>query len=99
MDCLFPMMYFDGNHYYPFLADWNENTSGRMVVPGLGIYFLNPGEKNWPLLTVRRQMNVARHIGLHGQAFFRARFLVNNEKNLYHWLRNSFYATPALVLL
>lgn len=97
MDCLFPMMYFDGNHYYPFLADWNENTSGRMVVPGLGIYFLNPGEKNWPLLTVRRQMNVARHIGLHGQAFFRARFLVNNEKNLCHWLRNSFYATPALV--
>lgn len=74
MDMLFPMMYFDGNHYYPFLADWKEHDAGRPVVPGLGIYFLNSREKNWPLLTVQRQMNVARSEGLGGQAFFRTRF-------------------------
>ena len=32
-----------------------------------------------------------------GQAFFRARFLLNNEKGLYDWLKNIFYAQPALV--
>lgn len=48
MDMLFPMMYFDGDHYYPFLADWKENDYGRPVVPGLGIYFLNEREKIGP---------------------------------------------------
>lgn len=97
MDMLFPMMYFDGDHYYPFLADWHENEYGREVIPGLGIYFLNPREKDWPLLTVQRQMNVARSHGLGGQAFFRAKFLLRNEKGLLDWLRTDFYAHPALV--
>lgn len=97
MDWLFPMMYFDGVHYYPFLADWKENDAGRMVVPGLGIYFLNAGEKNWPLLNVQRQMNVARGQGLGGQAFFRAKFLLDNEKGLYDWICRDFYLQPALV--
>lgn len=38
MDMLFPMMYFDGDHFYPFLANWKENDFGRPIVPGLGIY-------------------------------------------------------------
>ncbi len=97
MDLLFPMMYFDGDHYYPFLADWREHDAGRDVVPGLGIYFLSEREKNWPLLTVERQLNVARSQGLSGQAFFRAKFLLNDVKGLYTWLRNDFYAHPALV--
>lgn len=97
MDMLFPMMYFDGKHFYPFLQDWKEHDYGRPVVPGLGIYFLNPHEKNWPLLTVRRQMNVSRQAGLGGTAHFRTRFLLNNEKGLYDWLRTDFYRTPALV--
>ena len=97
MDMLFPMMYFDGIHYYPFLADWKENDAGRPVVPGLGIYFLNKAQKNWPLLNVQRQMNVARHEGLGGQAFFRTRFLLDNEKGLYNWLCSDFYLQPALV--
>lgn len=97
MDWLFPMMYFDGKHYYPFLADWKENDAGHPVVPGLGIYFLSPREKDWPLLTVRRQMCVARQAGLGGQAFFRAKFLLDNEKGLYDWLRTDFYSRPALI--
>lgn len=97
MDMLFPMMYFDGKHFYPFLADWKEHDAGRPIVPGLGIYFLNAREKNWPLTTIRRQMNVARAEGLGGQAFFRTKFLLSNEKGLYDWLKNSFYAQQALV--
>ncbi len=97
MDMLFPMMYFDGDHYYPFLADWREHDACRDVVPGLGIYFLSEREKNWPLLTVERQLNVARSQQLSGQAFFRAKFLLNDVKGLYSWLRDDFYALPALV--
>ena len=97
MDMLFPMMYFDGKHYYPFLMDWTENDCGKPVVPGLGIYFLNPKERNWPLLTVQRQMNVARTAQAGGTAHFRTKFLLNNEKGLYDWLRTDFYKQPALV--
>ena len=97
MDMLFPMMYFDGKHFYPFLMDWKENDYGKPVVPGLGIYFLNPREKNWPLLAVKRQMNVTRMAQVGGTAHFRAKFLLNNEKGLYDWLRTDFYSTQALL--
>ena len=96
MDALFPMMYFDGKHFYPFAADWQENCYGRPVVPGLGIYFLNPKQRNWDLQVVQRQMNVARELGMGGQAFFRSEFLLNNEKGLYRWLQRDFYESPAM---
>ena len=54
MDLLFPMMYFQGNHFYPFAADWQENSNGRPIVPGLGIYFLSPNEKDWDLGVIQR---------------------------------------------
>ncbi len=97
MDWLVPMMYFDGQHYYPFLQDWQEHDAGRLVVPGLGIYFLSPREKDWPLTVVTRQLSVARTAGLGGAGFFRARFLLDNVKGLADWLRFEFYAQPALV--
>lgn len=96
MDALFPMMYFDGKHFYPFAIDWQENCYGRPVVPGLGIYFLNRQQRNWDLEVIQRQMNVVRDLGMGGQAFFRSEFLLNNEKGLYDWLQRDFYATPAL---
>lgn len=95
-DMLFPMMYFTGEHFYPFVDDWKENTAGRPVVPGLGIYFLSPAEKNWPLQTVSAQLNVVRQEDLGGQAFFRSRFLTDNVKGIYTLLQNTFYACPAL---
>ena len=96
MDALFPMMYFDGKHFYPFAVDWQENCYGRPVVPGLGIYFLNPKQRNWDLQVIQRQMNVARELGMGGQAFFRSEFLLNNEKGLYQWLQRDFYETPVM---
>ena len=45
-DALFPMMYFQGNNFYPFALDWKENCGNRWIVPGLGIYFLSPDEQN-----------------------------------------------------
>lgn len=95
MDALFPMMYFDGVHFYPFAADWQENCYGHPVVPGLGIYFLNPKLRGWDLSVVQRQMNVSRWLGLGGHAFFRAKFLLDNEKGLYDWVKEECYAAPA----
>lgn len=97
MDMLFPMMYFRGNHFYPFALDWQEAAGGRPVVPGLGTYMLAPGQKDWPLLTLRREMNFLRRIGSAGQAHFRARFVLDNVKGVYGFLANDFYRQPALV--
>jgi len=97
MDMLFPMMYFDGDHFYPFALDWMEAAQGKTVVPGLGIYFLHPREKNWPLLTVQRQLNFLRAIGTGGEAYFRSRFLTDNVKGLYTDVADRFYRTPALL--
>lgn len=97
MDLLFPMMYFDGRHFYPFALDWKENAAGRPVAPGLGIYFLSPSEKDWDLSVIRRQLNFLRDIRIGGEAFFRSRFLTDNVKGLYDFLAHDFYAAPALL--
>ena len=96
-DALFPMMYFQGNDFYPFVLDWKENDNGRWVVPGLGIYFLSPKEKNWPLEEIARQINFTREEGLGGQAYFRNRFLLDNVKGIYDEVKNGFYTTSALL--
>ena len=56
MDGLYPMMYFDGQHFYPFAVNWKEYAYGRPVVPGLGAYQLAPEERNWSLLQIIRQL-------------------------------------------
>lgn len=44
IDQIYPMMYFQGNSFYPFALDWQEQSNGRQVIPGLGIYFLHPDD-------------------------------------------------------
>ncbi len=97
MDWLFPMMYFRGNHFYPFALDWKEGAAGHPVVPGLGIYFLDEREKDWPLEDIRRELNVCRQYGLGGAALFRSKFLTDNVKGLRDFLRDDFYHRPALL--
>ena len=96
-DALFPMMYFKDNHFYPFALDWKENDHGRWVVPGLGIYFLSPRERDWPLDEVSRQLFFTRQTGLAGHAYFRNKFLLDNVKGILDELETEFYNTPALV--
>ena len=95
-DLLFPMMYFDGNNFYPFAADWHEQSHGRQVAPGLGVYLLDAKERNWLLSAVVRQLHFTRRNGLAGQCYFRSRFLTDNVKGIYDYLRRDFYAYPAL---
>lgn len=47
MDELYPMMYFRNEQFFPFAIDWAEQSHGKIVVPGLGIYFLDPKEGKW----------------------------------------------------
>jgi uncharacterized lipoprotein YddW (UPF0748 family) len=96
-DGLFPMMYFRGNHFYPFAIDWQEHACGRWIVPGLGVYFLSEREGNWPLDEVVRQIAFSRRIGLQGEAFFRNRFLLDNVKGVLDELEERIYCYPAAV--
>jgi hypothetical protein len=95
MDQLYPMMYYDGKHFYPFAADWSENRYDREIASGLGIYRLIRSEGNWSLDVIKRQMYVARQLGL-GHCYFRSRFLTDNTKGLYDFVCD-FDAYPALV--
>lgn len=96
MDQLYPMMYFRDNQFFPFALDWKEHAYGRMVAPGLGIYFLNPREGKWQLHDITRQLSVLRNIGL-GHAFFRSKFFTDNTKNIYNYTSEYFDNYPALV--
>ena len=97
MDMLLPMMYFQGDHFYPFAVDWQENCYGRPVAPGLGIYFLSPKEKDWDLGVIQRELCYLRQMGLSGQAYFRSRFLTDNTKDIYTYLKQDYYPYPALL--
>ena len=95
-DLLFPMMYFTGNNYYPFLFQWLENAHGHPICPGLGIYFLDPREGRWTLNEVRAEMHTARNSGIGGIAFYRGEFLTKNCKGIYDTACNEFFPYPAL---
>ena len=96
MDQLYPMMYFQGNQFYPFAIDWNENRNERIIAPGLGIYFLSPKEKNWDVEVVSRQLHFLRDEGM-GHAFFRCKFLLDDVKGLYGIVKDEINNVPSLV--
>ena len=96
IDAIFPMLYYTGKHFYPFVADWSEGCYGRHVVAGLGTYQLHMNEKNWDLEEIVRQLNVVRAYPVGGAAQFRSMFVTENIKGVYDYLRY-FYPTPALV--
>lgn len=96
MDILFPMIYFDGNNFYPFVRDWCENRYGRHVAPGVGIYRLMPKYGGWHAIEIERQMRTSRSAGADGIIMFRTAHLVGNAggaRDIY----TKVYNTPALV--
>ncbi len=97
VDLLFPMMYFDSAPFYAFALDWQEQACGRHVVPGIGAYQLLPSEKDWPLGSVERQLCFTRSEGFAGQAYYRARSLLDNPKRVFTMLAGDYYAVPALI--
>ena len=96
MDILFPMLYFNGNNFYPFVRDWQENSYGRHVVPGIGIYRLVPEYGGWPVVEIKRQMETSRAAGTAGTAMFRTAHVLDNTVGGRE-LFAAMYNTPALV--
>lgn len=99
MDQIYPMIYFRGNNFYPFAADWAENSHGRTVVAGLGTYFLNSregGKYGWTIDDIRSEMTAARWLGI-GTAHFRSAFFTSNEQGIYNFASLCFAPYPALV--
>lgn len=96
MDELFPMMYFRDNNFFPFALDWKERSHGRIIVPGLGIYFMSPKERDWPLFDISRELHFLRSEGL-GHAYFRSKFFTDDTKGIYQYAKNEFCLYPSLV--
>lgn len=96
-DQIYPMLYFRGDNFYPFALDWKEQSNGRQVIPGLGIYFLDPAEGNWTIDDIERQINFIRSHALDGEAHYRVRYLMNDTQQLYQRLSSHFYRYRALV--
>ena len=94
MDMLVPMMYFQGNNFYPFLYDWQQSSCGRIIVPGLGVYMMQ--ERSWPLTVIEQECAVTRLAKTQGQAYFRSRFVTEDTKGFYSYLQTGFYSLPAL---
>ncbi|MBQ6746716.1 MAG: family 10 glycosylhydrolase [Bacteroidaceae bacterium] len=95
-DQIYPMMYFKGNNFYPFSLDWKEQSNDRQVVPGLGIYFLDPKEGDWDIREIERQILFSRSNGMAGQAHYRVKYLMDNVQGLYDLLTDELYTAPAL---
>lgn len=96
MDALFPMMYFRGENFYPFAFDWQERSSKKIIAPGLGIYFMSPKEKEWPLMDITREMYTLRQIGS-GFCMFRSKFFTDNTKGIYDFTAQEFCRYKALI--
>ena len=96
MDELFPMMYFRNEQFFPFANDWAEQSDGKIVVPGLGIYFLDPKEGKWKIDDVTKEMYHLRNLGV-GYAFFRNKFFLDNKQGIYDFTAKEFNHYPSLV--
>lgn len=82
MEQLYPMQYFRGDNYYPFTADWMENSHGNALASGLGTWFLDPRYGKWSIHDIAREMEVSRLLGM-GHAHFRSQFLTENHQGIY----------------
>lgn len=96
MDELFPMMYFRGDQFFPFAIDWKEHSYGKIIAPGLGIYFIDPKEGKWNISDITSELYHLRNIG-EGHAFFRNKFLLDNHQGVYDFVTAHFNRYPALV--
>lgn len=96
MDALFPMLYFSGNNFYPFVRDWQEQSCGRHIAPGIGTYRLAPEYGNWDVLELKRQLLTSRSAGCAGSVMFRTRHLLQDIKG-FAGVYSSVYNKRALI--
>ncbi len=93
-DAVYPMMYYEDKHFYPYVDDWLKNANGRFVVPGLGVYKMLSKEQNWELQMVTRQIDFLKSSNANGEAYFRLGMILDNVKGIKDELL-SYYRNPA----
>ncbi|MDR1555658.1 MAG: family 10 glycosylhydrolase [Tannerellaceae bacterium] len=96
-DMIVPMMYYRDNYFYPFVDNWTDNSNGRYIVPGLGIYRLAPGDGGWTLKDITSQIDYVRSSKADGLTFFRGTQLFTNMKGVYTVLKDKYFKYPALL--
>ena len=96
VDALFPMLYFKDNDFYPFVRDWVENSCGRHIAPGIGVYRILPEEGNWDKKEIERQLFTSRDAGAQGSVLFRSRHLLSSADGAFDIYRKV-YSHKALV--
>jgi uncharacterized lipoprotein YddW (UPF0748 family) len=96
-DFIVPMMYYSDELFFPFVDDWQARSHGRFIVPGLGLYQMDEKESNWSAGKIQEQIQYSRDRKVTGNAFYRARYLVNNKKGIFTIIQNQFYQHPALL--
>lgn len=71
VDFIVPMMYHDGDLFYPFLNDWRALFGDYPVIPGLAAYRIAEKKSRWSVETIAQQMNAIEQTGCAGVAFYR----------------------------
>ncbi len=94
-DMIVPMMYYLHDDFFPFVDNWMENSNGRLVVPGLGVYRMEQNEADWSINDITDQIDYSRSYGTAGCAFFRTAQVMQNRKGLYDALKDDYYRHPA----
>ncbi len=97
LDWACPMLYYRDDHFFPFLADWLEHDTDRPIIPGVGIYFLDPREGDWDVSDVMKQISFSRNAGCAGTGYYRAEFLIRNLQGLKDKIEREFTLYPAML--
>ncbi|MDR2804492.1 MAG: family 10 glycosylhydrolase [Dysgonamonadaceae bacterium] len=96
-DFIVPMMYCSGDLFRSFVRNWQARSHGRWIIPGLGIYRIDEKEGNWKVETIEEQIQYTRDNRMEGNAMYRTRYLMNNQKGILDILTHHFYRYPAVL--
>ncbi|MDH6311907.1 uncharacterized lipoprotein YddW (UPF0748 family) [Parabacteroides sp. PFB2-10] len=96
-DMIVPMMYYQHDHFFPFVDNWAEIAGERLFVSGLGAYRTDKEEANWTVSDITDQIDYSRYNGAEGSAFFRCAHILDDRKGLYSEIRDNYYQYPALL--
>lgn len=95
MDAVYPMMYYNESDFGRYVNEWEKESNGRFVVPGLAAYRLMQTEGNWETSDLTEQMDFIRSNSSIGMAFYRAGNILSNTKNIGDIIRENYFKYPA----
>ncbi|GBU07585.1 hypothetical protein AwDysgo_09160 [Bacteroidales bacterium] len=96
-DFIVPMMYYTDDLFFPFIHNWIDQSHGRFVVPGIGLYRLDLNEGNWESKVIMDQIAYSRENNTQGNAFYRAKYLADNFKGIQDKIFSQFYEHKSLL--